>query len=286
MWPVRSVVLLNSASRPRRGLGCLHIKRRLWRVATAGLFSFFLSLVFLKFSTLLQCLIPHSLNASRLRRSCWCEISTAASSLTALRFVLFWITLLHFLPLDNPLVLSGTAPPAFFLSEIFSTFQLQSIIMAAKEIQSNDGVPQHPKVKTSKTHSIRSQSATTSPATGSEDSPKLEWHVCPNCKSVRGVHQLKTDEKSSTTTSPTTSDISPSRSISFSRLGLKIKKDLCGVFGHSQEAPPSKTTTTTTTTPDKAKVSKPKKKKKPQKKIHIYDKGYEELGGDHWADEY
>jgi hypothetical protein len=150
--------------------------------------------------------------------------------------------------------------------------------MADKDVQSNDAVPQHPKVKTSKTHSIRSHSATSSPATGSEESSKLEWHVCPKCKSVRGVHQLKGDEKSSTSTSPTTSELSQSRSISFARLGLKIKKDLYGVFGHIQEAPPP--------TPDKANVSKQKKKKKPQKKVHIYDKGYEELGGDHWADEY
>jgi hypothetical protein len=158
--------------------------------------------------------------------------------------------------------------------------------MAPKEVQSNDAVPQHPKVKTSKTHSIRSQSATSSPATGSEDSSKLNWHPCPTCKSPIGVHQLKGDEKSSTSTSPTSSNLSQSRSISFARLGLKIKKDLFGVFGHSQEATPP--------TPDKAKVSKPKKKKKPQKKqqkkpqkkIHVYDKGYEELGGDHWADEY
>jgi hypothetical protein len=51
------------------------------------------------------------------------------------------------------------------------------------------------------------------------------------------------------------------------------------MFGHSQETPPS--------TSDKTKVSKSKKKKKkPDKKIHVYDKGYEELGGDHWANEY
>jgi len=150
--------------------------------------------------------------------------------------------------------------------------------MAAKGIQSNDPVPQHPKVKTSKAHSIRSgsqsQSASSSSATKPECSAKLEWHVCPKCKSIRA----KGDEKSSASTSPTTSDLSQSRSISFARLGLRIKKDLYGVFGRSQETPSS--------TPEKAKVSKSKKKKKPQKKVYVYDKGYQDIGGDHWADEY
>jgi hypothetical protein len=155
--------------------------------------------------------------------------------------------------------------------------------MAAKGVQSTDPVPQHPKVKTSKAHSIRSihqtHSAGSSPATGSEDSPRLEWHVCPNCKSIREAQQPKGDEKpSSNSTSPTGSDLSQSRSISFARLGLKIKKDLYGVFGHSQE--------TSSSTQEKAKVSKPKKKKKTQKKVYVYEKGYEELGGDHWVDEY
>lgn len=194
---------------------------------------------------------------------------------------MFWITIACFLPLDNLSVLSGTALRTTILPKFFSTFLLQSIIMAANEIQSYV-VPEHPRVKTSKTHSTysssRTQSAVSSPATGSDDSPKLEWHVCPNCKSVREVHQSKGDEKSPTSISPISSDISQSRSTSFSRLGLKIKKDLCGVFGNSQESPSS--------TPEKTKVSKSKKKKKPKKIIRIYDQAYEELGGDHWANEY
>jgi len=53
------------------------------------------------------------------------------------------------------------------------------------------------------------------------------------------------------------------------------------VFGYSEETTPS------STPPAKAKVSKSKKKKKQQqKKVQVYDKGYEELGGDHWAGEY
>src|SRR5215469_4728990 len=117
-------MLLNSASRPQRWLGCMHIKRRsegpqpltflllylrLLQILNSGPVS---NTTFLQSSTHLTCRAV--VNAK--------YFCTPASSLTTLRFVLFWITLLRSLSLDNPLVLSGTAPPAFFLPEVFFSF--------------------------------------------------------------------------------------------------------------------------------------------------------------------
>ena len=180
--------------------------------------------------------------------------------------------------------------------------------MAVTGAQSEATVRQQPKVETSKKFPIRSsphtQSSISSPSTGAEELPMPEWHMCPHCKTIRSANS------SSTSTSPTTSDLSNVRSISFARLGLKIKKDLLEVFSLSQETPSSTSEKAKSekaksekdkaekakaekaksekAKSEKAKVSKSKsmKKKKPQKKVYHLDNGYEELGGDHWADEY
>jgi len=155
--------------------------------------------------------------------------------------------------------------------------------MAAKDVAS-DPVPSQPEVPVKDTESIkpssRMHSAVSSPV--ADDPPKVEWHVCPHCKStVRAESKIEKASSSSSSSSPTTSDISQSRSTSFARLGSKIRE----VLSHTSESP------TTTTTPATARLAHKKpQKKKPKKQVKTrvvtFTGGYEELGADHWADDY
>jgi len=166
--------------------------------------------------------------------------------------------------------------------------------MAANGVSSTDPVPSQPEVPMSCAQPVKPDSRLQSAVSSPVSDEKVEWHVCPHCKSAIRAESKTTIEKattSSNSSSPTTSDISQARSISFARLGHKIKEAL----SHNPESSSTTSTTTTTTTTitttsgkQRLKQKKPQKKK-PKKvvsKVVTFDRGYEELGADHWADDY
>jgi len=158
--------------------------------------------------------------------------------------------------------------------------------MAANGLSSTDPVPSQPEVPTSSAQPVKPDSRLHSTVSSPVSDEKVEWHVCPHCKAAVRAESKTTIEKattSSSSSSPTTSDLSQARSISFARLGHKIKEAL----SHNPEST-STTTTTTSSGKQRLKQKKPQKKK-PKKvvsKVVTFDKGYEELGADHWADDY
>lgn len=285
MWPVRCVVLLNSASLGRASLGCLHLK-----APVGGYNVVLLPLVSL---SLINPLKVSSIYRSSCRArsfpvlsvvcctSCWGTYNNCQRFRSYLKihfcsgtaFLCFHSFEIRWLCLAQP---SGVLTYRFSLP----SFQLQSITMAAKEIAAADPMPSQPDAQTTSGLPVRPSpqfpSSASSPA--SDDSPKVEWHVCPHCKAARRTNSKKALEKSSTSSSssPTTSDLSNARSTSFARLGHKIKD----VFSLGPES-------LSTATEKRKPVKKKPQKNKPKKpKVVLFEKGYEELGADHWADDY
>lgn len=161
--------------------------------------------------------------------------------------------------------------------------------MAAQEVVSAGTVPPQSNPQPTADLSLRPSpqltSAVSSPT--SDNSEKFEWHVCPHCKTARRANSKKTLEKPSTSssTSPTTSDISQARSTSFARLGHKIK-DVFSLGLDSSAPPPEKLEKPEKSEKPNAVKKKPQKKKPKKPKVVPFENGYEELGGDHWADDY